>query len=144
MCRQFDALLQQPELPRRSPCLFAACLQLEAAFLSTRFIASSPCLYCPTMILEILRGCKKLYFRARTCCHAGIADQISSIWCSYPKCAVVSYSFVSAGDSWFSMLYTIQYRLHCVLTFSPYRWLKRLKRLLYLMLANIGSAVPMR
>ena len=44
----------------------------------------------------------------------------------------------------FSMLCTMQYGFHCVLTLARPRWLKRVKRLLCLMLANTGSTVPKR
>jgi hypothetical protein len=65
-------------------------------------------------------------------------QRLSACWhliyryCAYPVCAN------------FSMLCTMQYRFHCVLTFSRPRWLKRVKRLLCRMLANTGSTVPMR
>ena len=44
----------------------------------------------------------------------------------------------------FSMLCTMQYRFHWVLTLVRPRWFKRVRRLLCRVLPNTGSTVPMR
>ena len=77
---------------------------------------------------------KKAVSRARHCGNSRFADWISRIECSCAKYAAISVSFVFAGKLWtvllrywhaccpkavfanFSMLCTMQYRFHCVLT----------------------------
>ena len=106
----------------------------QGAFVVCLVVSSSQQEFMEDVLVRPNEAVKKAVSRARYCGNSRFADWISRIECSCTKYAAISVLFVFAGKLWtvllrywhacypkaifanFSMLCTMQYRFHCVLT----------------------------